>query len=84
MRDAAMPGLQRGETSLSIPEEVEVSASVLDMSMSLDGSIADPNGFLGEHPPVRLRGWVDPQAAGPGSAMTRMPPPTSVFRPDEN
>ena len=51
-----MPGLQRGETSSSRPEEVEVSA-VLDMSMSLDGSIADPNGFLGEG--TRLYDFAD-------------------------
>jgi hypothetical protein len=29
------------------PQEVEMSTSVLDMSMSLDGYIADPNDFLG-------------------------------------
>jgi hypothetical protein len=44
MRDAAMPGLQQGETSLNRwRQEVEVSASVLYMSMSLDGYIAGPN-----------------------------------------
>jgi dihydrofolate reductase len=44
MRSAAMPGLQQGETNLDRrPQEVEVSASVLYMSMSLDGYIAGPN-----------------------------------------
>jgi dihydrofolate reductase len=39
-----MPGLQQGETNLDRrPQEVEVSASVLYMSMSLDGYIAGPN-----------------------------------------
>jgi hypothetical protein len=32
------------------------------------------------HPPERHRGWVHAQAAESGSAMTRMPRPTSVFR----
>jgi hypothetical protein len=40
---AAMPGLPQVETSLSRPQEVEVSTSVLYMSMSLDGYIAGPN-----------------------------------------
>jgi hypothetical protein len=44
MRNAAMPGLQQGETSFDRRlQEVEVSASVLYMSMSLDGYIAGPN-----------------------------------------
>jgi dihydrofolate reductase len=38
-----MPGLPQGETSLDPDQEVEVSASVLYMSMSLDGYIAGPN-----------------------------------------
>jgi len=33
------------------------------------------------HPPLRRRGRVDAQAAEPGSAMTRMPRPTSVSAP---
>ena len=40
---AAMPGLPQVETSLSRPQEVEVSTSVLYISMSLDGYIAGPN-----------------------------------------
>jgi dihydrofolate reductase len=42
MTNAAKPGLQ-GEPVGSIPQEVEVSASVLYMSMSLDGYVAGPN-----------------------------------------
>jgi hypothetical protein len=50
--------------------QVEVSASVLDMSMSLDGFIADPNDFLGGDDGERLhkwgrRGWGGP-AGRPG------------------
>jgi dihydrofolate reductase len=37
-----------------------VSASVLDMSMSLDGYIADPNDFLGGEDGERLHQWEDP------------------------
>jgi dihydrofolate reductase len=36
-----------------------VSASVLDMSMSLDGYIADPNDFLGGDDGLRLHEWAD-------------------------
>jgi dihydrofolate reductase len=36
-----------------------VSASVLDMSMSLDGYIADPNDFLGGDDGERLHKWAD-------------------------
>ena len=41
------------------PQEVEVSISVLDMSMSLDGYIADPNDFLGGEDGERLHKWAD-------------------------
>jgi dihydrofolate reductase len=37
-----------------------VSASVLDMSMSLDGYIADPNDFLGGDDDHRLHNWFAP------------------------
>jgi dihydrofolate reductase len=48
-----------------------VSASVLDMSMSLDGYIADPNDFLGGEDGERLHKWADAggesgQPSGPG------------------
>ena len=43
----------------SRPQEVELSASVLDMSMSLDGYIADPNDFLGGDDGERLHKWAD-------------------------
>jgi dihydrofolate reductase len=36
-----------------------VSASVLDMSMSLDGYIADPDDFLGGEDGERLHKWAD-------------------------
>jgi len=47
-----------------------VSASVLDMSMSLDGCIADPNDFLGGEDGERLHEWFAPggesvQPSGP-------------------
>ncbi|MDH6521575.1 dihydrofolate reductase [Streptomyces sp. SAI-135] len=38
-----------------------MSASVLDMSMSLDGYIADPNDFLGGDDGERLHKWADPE-----------------------
>src|SRR5262249_41929989 len=52
--------------------EVAVSASVLDMSMSLDGYIADPDDFLGGEDGERLHKWADEQ---PG----RPPGPTRQF-----
>jgi len=59
---AAMPGLQQGEASLDRdPQEVEVSASVLYMSMSLDGYIAGPNdepGNPGGDGFDRLHEWI--------------------------
>ena len=36
-----------------------MSASVLDMSVSLDGYIADPNDFLGGDDGERLHKWAD-------------------------
>ena len=39
------------------PQEVKVSTSVLDMSMSLDGYIADPDDFLGGEDGERLHHW---------------------------
>ena len=36
-----------------------MSASVLDMSMSVDGYIADPNDFLGGDDGERLHRWAD-------------------------
>ncbi len=41
------------------PQEAEVSTSVLDMSMSLDGYIADPHDFLGGDDGERLHKWAD-------------------------
>ncbi|GLP64718.1 deaminase [Streptomyces sp. TUS-ST3] len=38
-----------------------MSVSVLDMSMSLDGYIADPNDFLGGDDGERLHKWADPE-----------------------
>jgi hypothetical protein len=43
-----------------------VSVSVLDMSMSLDGYIADPNDFLGGDDGNRLHEWF-----APGGEATR-------------
>jgi len=40
-------------------QEVKVSVSVLDMSVSLDGYIADPNDFLGGDDGERLHKWAD-------------------------
>jgi dihydrofolate reductase len=40
-------------------EEVELSVSVLDMSVSLDGYIADPDDFLGGDDGERLHKWAD-------------------------
>ena len=47
--------------------------SVLDMSMSLDGYIADPNDFLGGEDGERLHKWADPdgesgEGSGPASS----------------
>jgi dihydrofolate reductase len=47
---------------------VEVSASVLDMSVSVDGYVADPNDFLGGDDGERLHKWAE---AGGESGPTR-------------
>lgn len=39
-------------------QEVEVSTSVLDMSVSLDGYVADPDDFLGGEDGERLHKWA--------------------------
>src|ERR1700716_2907271 len=61
MRNAAMPGLKQGETSLDRDyRRLKVSASVLYMSMSLDGYIAGPNdepGNPGGDGFMRLHEW---------------------------
>ena len=45
-----------------------MSVSVLDMSMSLDGYIADPNDFLGGDDGERLHKWAGPEdESGPPS-----------------
>jgi dihydrofolate reductase len=51
-----------------------VSVSVLDMSMSLDGYIADPNDFLGGDDGHRLHNWFAPsgeyvQLSGPAAEL---------------
>jgi dihydrofolate reductase len=51
------------------PQEVEVSASVLDMSMSLDRYIADPNDLLGGDDGERLHKWADAES-GPVAQFT--------------
>ena len=53
-----------------------MSASVLYMSMSLDGYIADPNDFLGGDDGQRLHKWFAPggefvQPSGPAGAVGR-------------
>jgi dihydrofolate reductase len=40
-------------------EENEMSISILDMSMSLDGYIADPDDYLGGEDGERLHKWMD-------------------------
>ncbi len=40
-----------------------MSASVLDMSMSLDGFIADPNDYLGGDDGERLHKWAEANTA---------------------
>lgn len=43
-----------------------MSTSVLDMSMSLDGYIADPDDFLGGEDGERLHKWADAdEGSGP-------------------
>jgi len=49
-----------------------VSTSVLDMSMSLDGYIADPNDYLGGEDGERLHHWSAPDGqSGQLSAPAR-------------
>src|SRR4030088_1120886 len=76
MRNAAMPGLQQGEISLD--RRLKVSASVLYMSMSLDGYPAGPNddpGNPGGDGFGRLHEWfVTPDGefgrpSGPGGQL---------------
>src|SRR5918998_3249374 len=50
--------LMEGDQGMK-PQEVEAPISVLDMSMSLDGYIADPNDFLGGEDGERLHKWAD-------------------------
>src|SRR3979409_127500 len=61
MRNAAMPGLKQGETSVDRDyRRLKGSASVLYMSMSLDGYIAGPNdapGNPGGDGFMRLHEW---------------------------
>jgi hypothetical protein len=51
-----------------------VSVSVLDMSMSLDGYIADPNDFLGGDDGNRLHEWF-----APGGEFARPSGPAGEF-----
>jgi dihydrofolate reductase len=46
-------------TATDNPPKVKASSSVLDMSMSLDGYIADENDFLGGADGERLHKWAD-------------------------
>ncbi|WP_024934550.1 MULTISPECIES: dihydrofolate reductase family protein [Actinomadura] len=48
-----------------------MSVSVLDMSMSLDGYIADPDDFLGGEDGERLHKWADAGAGGPSEPVGR-------------
>src|SRR5215204_1940210 len=45
-----------------------MSSSVLDMSMSLDGYIADPNDFLGGDDGERLHKWAEGASGRPSEA----------------
>jgi dihydrofolate reductase len=56
-----------------------VSASVLDMSVSLDGYIADPNDFLGGDDGERLHKWADADGE-PGRPAT----PAAQFQDEWN
>lgn len=50
-----------------------MSISVLDMSMSLDGYIADPDDFLGGDDGERLHKWADPDGeSGQPSEATKL------------
>ncbi|GAA2639324.1 dihydrofolate reductase family protein [Actinomadura fulvescens] len=48
-----------------------MSISVLDMSMSLDGYIADPDDFLGGEDGERLHKWADTDESGRRSATAQ-------------
>jgi len=50
-------------TATETPLNVKASSSVLDMSMSLDGYIADENDFLGGADGERLHKWADSKDA---------------------
>ena len=51
-----------------------MSSSVLDMSISVDGFIADPDDFLGGDDGQRLHDWF-----APGGEYTRPPGPAGAF-----
>ena len=51
--------------------EVAMSTSVLDMSMSLDGYIADEHDFLGGHNGERLHDWFDSAEEGPSGEFEK-------------
>jgi dihydrofolate reductase len=57
----------------SRPQEVEMSASVLDMSMSVDGYIADPDDFLGGDDGERLHKWADAEGRPTSRAGRAIP-----------
>lgn len=48
-----------------------MSVSVLDMSMSLDGYVADPDDFLGGEDGERLHKWADADAGDPSEPVGR-------------
>src|SRR5918998_1633161 len=70
--------LMEGDQGMK-PQEVEAPISVLDMSMSLDGYIADPNDFLGGEDGERLHKWAD---ADEGSGQSSEP--TGQFQEEWN
>ena len=61
------PSGQTSDDPLAAPRGGQVSISVLDMSVSLDGYIADPDDFLGGDDGERLHKWadVDGEPSGP-------------------
>src|SRR5689334_19259931 len=54
---------QQPRRPASTTQEAAVSISVLDMSVSLDGYIADPDDFLGGDDGERLHKWADVDGA---------------------
>jgi hypothetical protein len=50
-----------------------MSASVLDMSMSVDGYIADPDDFLGGDDGERLHKWADAEGRPTSRAGRAIP-----------